>query len=69
LIGGVGRTGGWTGARRVGAVHPDHNTACRSALLNLMALLQDRGFTREQAYVICSVAADLRLALNPEGEP
>src|SRR5713101_6274132 len=38
------------------------NTACRSALLNMIALLQDRGFTREQAYVICSVAVDLRIS-------
>jgi formamidase len=38
------------------------NTACRSALLNMMALLEERGFTREQAYVICSVAVDLRIS-------
>jgi formamidase len=38
------------------------NTACRSALLNMIALLQERGFTREQAYVICSVAVDLRIS-------
>jgi formamidase len=36
--------------------------ACRSALLNMMALLQERGYTREQAYVICSVAVDLRIS-------
>jgi len=36
--------------------------ACRSALLNMIALLQERGFTREQAYVICSVAVDLRVS-------
>ena len=40
----------------------DLNAACRSAVLNMMALLQDRGFTREQAYVICSVAVDLRIS-------
>ena len=28
----------------------------------MMALLQDRGFSREQAYVICSVAVDLRIS-------
>ena len=28
----------------------------------MMALLQERGFSREQAYVICSVAADLRVS-------
>jgi len=38
------------------------NTACRSALLNMMSLIQERGFTREQAYVICSVAVDLRIS-------
>jgi formamidase len=36
--------------------------ACRNATLNMMALLQERGFSREQAYVICSVAADLRVS-------
>jgi formamidase len=35
--------------------------ACRNAILNMMALLQDRGFSREQAYGICSVAVDLRI--------
>ena len=33
--------------------------ACRNAVLNMMELLQERGFSREQAYVICSVAVDL----------
>jgi formamidase len=36
--------------------------ACRSALLNMMDLLQERGYTREQAYCICSVAVDLRIS-------
>ncbi|MGH7278715.1 MAG: acetamidase/formamidase family protein, partial [Candidatus Rokuibacteriota bacterium] len=36
--------------------------ACRNALLNMMDLLQDRGYTREQAYVLCSVAVDLRIS-------
>ena len=40
----------------------DLKLACRNALLNMMALLQDRGFTREQAYVLCSVAVDLRIS-------
>jgi formamidase len=40
----------------------DLNAACRAALLNMMDLLQDRGYTREQAYVICSVAVDLRIS-------
>jgi formamidase len=36
--------------------------ACRSAVLNMMELLQERGFSRQQAYVICSVAVDLRIS-------
>ena len=36
--------------------------ACRNALLNMIDLLQERGFTREQAYVICSVAVDLKVS-------
>lgn len=28
----------------------------------MMDLLQDRGYTREQAYCICSVAVDLRIS-------
>jgi formamidase len=38
------------------------NLACRNAVLNMMALLQERGFSREQAYVLCSVAVDLRIS-------
>jgi formamidase len=36
--------------------------ACRNAVINMMALLRDRGYTREQAYIICSVAVDLRIS-------
>ena len=36
--------------------------ACRNAVLNMMELLQERGYSREQAYVICSVAVDLRVS-------
>jgi formamidase len=36
--------------------------ACRNALLNMIDLLQERGFTRDQAYVISSVAVDLRVS-------
>ncbi len=36
--------------------------ACRNAVLNMMELLQERGFTRQQAYVICSVAVDLHIS-------
>lgn len=35
--------------------------ACRNALLNMINLLQERGFSREQAYIICSVAVDLKI--------
>ncbi|MGE5169517.1 MAG: acetamidase/formamidase family protein [Rudaea sp.] len=40
----------------------DLTLACRNAVLNMMELLQERGFTRNQAYVICSVAVDLRVS-------
>jgi len=36
--------------------------ACRNAVLNMMELLQERGYSRDQAYVICSVAVDLRVS-------
>ena len=36
--------------------------ACRNAILNMIDLLQERGFTRNQAYVICSVAVDLKVS-------
>jgi formamidase len=36
--------------------------SCRNAVLNMIELLQERGFSREQAYVICSVAVDLRIS-------
>ena len=38
------------------------NVACRNALLTMMDLLQERKYSREQAYVICSVAVDLRIS-------
>ena len=37
------------------------NVACRNAVLNMIDLLQERGFSREHAYVICSVAVDLKI--------
>jgi formamidase len=40
----------------------DLNLACRNALLNMIQLLGERGFNREQAYVICSVGVDLRIS-------
>lgn len=36
--------------------------ACRNAVLNMVVLLEERGYTREQAYVICSVAVDLHVS-------
>jgi formamidase len=41
----------------------DLTLACRQALLNMIDLLVDeRGLSREQAYVLCSVAVDLRIS-------
>jgi formamidase len=40
----------------------DLTSACRHAVLNMMDLLQERGFSRDQAYVLCSVAVDLRIS-------
>ena len=36
--------------------------AARNALINMIDLLQERGWSREQAYIICSVAVDLRVS-------
>ncbi len=36
--------------------------ACRNAVLAMIDLLQDRGWSSEQAYVICSVAVDLKVS-------
>jgi formamidase len=40
----------------------DLNLATRNALINMIDLLQERCWTREQAYVICSVAVDLKIS-------
>ncbi len=40
----------------------DITLAARNAVQGMIELLQERGFTRQQAYVICSVAADLRIS-------
>ena len=40
----------------------DATTAAREALRNMINLLMERGYTREQAYVICSVAVDLKVS-------
>ncbi len=36
--------------------------AARNALLNMIDMLMERGWSREQAYCICSVAVDLKLS-------
>lgn len=36
--------------------------AARNALVNMIQLLRERGWSMEQAYVICSVAVDLRVS-------
>jgi len=40
----------------------DLTLAARNALLQMIQLLGERGYSREQAYVICSVAVDLRIS-------
>jgi formamidase len=40
----------------------DLTLAARNAVIRMIELLEERGWTREQAYVICSVAVDLRVS-------
>jgi formamidase len=40
----------------------DLTLACRNAVVRMIELLQERGWTREQAYIICSVAVDLKIS-------
>jgi formamidase len=40
----------------------DATLAARNALLNMIDHLGDRGFSRQQAYAICSVAVDLKVS-------
>ena len=40
----------------------DITLATRNAIIQMIDLLQERGWTREQAYIICSVAVDLRVS-------
>jgi formamidase len=40
----------------------DISVAARNALLNMIEYLETRGFSRQQAYAICSVAVDLRIS-------
>jgi formamidase len=47
----------------VGEIEAENLTlSCRNAVLNMIELLQERGFSREQSYIICSVAVDLRIS-------
>lgn len=47
-----------------GRIHPENlNLATRNALrLMVDHLADERGFTRQQAYALCSVAVDLRIS-------
>lgn len=40
----------------------DLTLAARNALINMIDLLKERGWTKEQAYIICSVAVDLKIS-------
>ena len=40
----------------------DLTLATRNALINMIELLQERGWSREQAYILCSVAVDLKIS-------
>ena len=40
----------------------DLTLAARNALVNMIELLQERGWSRQQAYIICSVAVDLKVS-------
>ena len=40
----------------------DVTLAARNALLNMIDHLTERGWTRQQAYVLCSVAVDLKIS-------
>jgi formamidase len=46
-----------------GSNHSENATlAARRALLDMIDFLTGQGFTRQQAYAICSVAVDLRIS-------
>ena len=40
----------------------DTTLSARNALLSMIDLLVERGWTRQQAYAICSVAVDLKIS-------
>jgi acetamidase/formamidase len=50
------------------AFYPDLDVAARSALRQMIALLGERrGLSREDAYMLCSLAADLRITQSVNG--
>lgn len=53
-----------TGMCLANGTNESENTtvAARHALLNMIQLLMERGWSREQAYCICSVAVDLKIS-------
>ena len=53
-----------TGISVSGGVNESENAtmSARNALLNMIQLLMERGWSQEQAYCICSVAVDLKLS-------
>ena len=52
-----------TSLDRDGHLHSENATvAARNALLNMIDHLEQRGWTRQQAYTICSVAVDLKIS-------
>jgi formamidase len=56
-------TTGMSISRDGGTVHAEDVTlAARNALLNMIEHLGERGWSRQQAYAICSVAVDLKIS-------
>ena len=56
------RHDGNANSRRWGAGRGGPDAGARNALINMIELLQERGWSREQAYIICSVAVDLKIS-------
>ena len=49
-------------------MHPDLNRCAEEALRQMIALIVARsGITREEAYMLCSLAADLRITQTVNG--
>jgi len=50
------------------AMHPDLNRCAENALRDMIVLLgEQRGLSREDAYILCSLAADLRVTQTVNG--